>query len=214
MKETKQVSRAGISKLLLQINAVTLRPSNPYKFVSGILSPIYCDNRLILSYPEKRAAIINAFLELIKDKKLIFEIIAGVATSGIPYAALIADKLRKPMVYVRSDAKEHGKGNIIEGKLEKGRKVLLVEDLISTGKSSIAAVKALRNQGVIVNDCIAIFTYNFRSAENNFETNKCNLHTLSDFKILVEVASKEGYIKEHEIKNVLEWSKNPEKWSK
>ena len=199
-----------VSKLLLGINAVTLSPRKPYKFFSGVLSPVYCDNRLILSYHEKRNIIVNAFIEVIKAKKLKFEIIAGVATSGIPFATLLADRLKMPMVYVRSDVKKHGKQNVVEGRLEKGKKVLLVEDLISTGKSSIAAVQALRNNGAVVNDCIAIFTYNFKIAKDNFKANKCNLHVLSDFENLIEVAAKEGYIKKADLGMVLSWNKNPE----
>ena len=201
-----------ISKILLDIQAITLNPAKPYKFVSGILSPIYCDNRLILSHPDKRSVIIKAFLSLIKHHALEFDTIAGVATSGIPYAALIADALSKPMIYVRADAKEHGKGNVIEGKLEPGKTVLIVEDLISTGKSSLAAVDAVRNAGGIVNDCIAIFTYNFPGAIENFKEHSCSLHTLSNFEDLIAVALETGYLKKTEVENVLAWNKHAQIW--
>ncbi|MBI2545632.1 orotate phosphoribosyltransferase [Candidatus Woesearchaeota archaeon] len=203
---------ASISKILLEIKAVTLNPGKPYTFVSGIRSPIYCDNRLILSYPEKRAAIINAFSELIKRNKLGCDIIAGVATSGIPFAALLAEKLGKPMVYVRPDAKKHGKGNMIEGRVEQGKKALVVEDLISTGGSSLAVVEALREAGVRVAECLAIFTYTFKKAADNFEEHNCKLYTLADFPNLIKVAAKQGYIKESELQHVLSWSRNPEQW--
>jgi len=214
MKKNSKFSKEDISRLLLSINAVTLNPSKPYRFVSGILSPIYCDNRLILSYPDKRDFIVNALIELIKNRKLNFDIIAGVATSGIPFAALLADRLKKPMVYVRSDGKQHGKQNIVEGRLEKGRKVLLIEDLISTGKSSIGSLMALRDAGAVVNDCIAIFTYNFKIARDNFMAIKCNLHVLSDFENLIQVAADKGYIRKAELEMVLSWNKHPEAWGR
>ncbi len=202
----------AISKLLLQTQAISLNPQHPYTFVSGIKSPIYCDNRLILSYPEKRDIIVEAYLVLIREKRLVFDVVAGVATSGIPWAALIADRLQKPMIYVRGEAKQHGKGNLIEGRLEQGSGVLLIEDLISTGKSSLAVVAALREAGAHVAACVAIFTYNFKIAAVQFDAANCVLHTLSNFENLVQIASEEGYLEHEDVQHVLAWNKDPENW--
>jgi len=198
-----------VAEILLKANAVTLSPKKPYKFASGILSPVYCDNRILMSYPKERSIITNFFIKLIKNKKLKFNIIAG-----IPWAAFIAQRLKKPMIYVRKEAKEHGKENLIEGKLEKGKKVLVIEDLISTGSSSIAAVNAVRSANCIVTDCLAIFTYEMKKSKNLFENEKCKLHALSNFRALVDVASKSGYIRKDDKERALRWSKDSENWEK
>ena len=203
-----------VAGILLKVNAVTLNPKKPYKYTSGILSPIYCDNRILMSYPKEREIIIDFFIELIEKKKLEFDIIAGTATAGVPWAAWISQRLKKPMIYVRKESKDHGKENLIEGKMEKGKKVLVIEDLISTGSSSIAAVRAVRKAGGIVKECCAIFTYNMNKSKILFGEEKCRLHALSNFKVLVETASKSGYIKNDDKALVLSWSKNPEKWCK
>ena len=201
-----------IAKLLLNIKAITLNLKEPYRYTSGLLSPVYCDNRLIISYPNKRKIIINAFLHLIEKNRLRFDVVAGTATAGIPHAAWIADRLNIPMVYVRGKAKAHGKQNQIEGRLQNGQKALVVEDLISIGKSSIAVGLALRKCGSWVTDCVAIFSYQLPQAIQNFSEAHINCYTLSNFHTLVEVAVKENYITEKEKQKALAWSKNPEEW--
>ena len=201
-----------VAEILLKLNAVTLSPKKPYKYAPGILSPIYCDNRIILSYPKERGAIVDFYIESIKKNELDADVIAGTATAGIAWAAWIAEKLGKPMIYIRSSSKDHGKENLIEGKLEKGQKVLVVEDLVSTGGSSLNAVRAAREAGGVVSDCIAIFTYGMEKARCSFEKEKCRLIALSDFSELVEVASGKGYIKKEDKGIVLKWNKNPEGW--
>jgi len=206
--------KEDIAKLLLKLKAVSLRLSKPYKFSSGILSPIYCDNRIIMSYPKEREVIVNSFLKIIKQKRIGCDFIAGTATAGIPWAAFLALKLNKPMIYVRKASKEHGKENLIEGKLEKGKKVLLIEDLVSTGGSSLDAVKSIRKAGGKVVICMAIFDYQFKSSSLDFKENNVKLITLTDFKTLVEVAIKEKYINKKDKKILMKWNKNPKKWKK
>ncbi len=202
------------AKILLEIKAVTLKPEKPYRYASGILSPIYCDNRLLMFYVDEREQIINYFIQTIKQNNLQFDIIAGTSTAGIPHAAWLAEKLKKPMIYIRSKAKEHGKANQVEGKLEKGQKVLVIEDLISTGGSSVAAVEAAREAGGIVTDCLAIFTYEMQKAKDRFKQADCNVITLSNFSTLIRIAGENNYISTDSVKNVLEWSKDPAGWGK
>ncbi len=203
-----------VAKILLEIKAVTLRPSEPFKWVSGIYAPIYCDNRLIISYPEKRLAVVNSFLDVIKQNNLEFDVVAGTATAGISWAAWIAKELGKPMIYVRNKSKDHGKENQVEGKLEEGQKVLVVEDLISTGGSSFGAVEAIREARGIANDCIAIFTYEMEKSIKKFEEGKCNLFTLSNFSTLIKTAVENNFINEKEMQPALDWSKDPSGWGK
>ncbi len=203
-----------IANILLDVRAITLSPSKPYRFVSGIFSPIYCDNRLLMSYPEKRKKIIDYFVEVIRERNLDFDVVAGIASSGIPHAAWIAERLGKPMIYIRKKTKEHGKENLIEGKLEKGQKVVIVEDLISTGSSSVNGVEAVRDQGGIVENCLAIFTYEMEKAKENFRNAKCELIPLSDFTTLIEIAEEKDYIKPEERLKTLEWNKDPQNWGK
>lgn len=202
----------NIARSLLEIKAVTLRTDPPYTWASGIKAPIYCDNRLLMSYKEKRHMVRDGFASIIKEHGLQFDIVAGVATSGIPHAAWLADILDLPMIYARSKPKDHGKENLVEGKLEKGQKVLVIEDLISTGGSSLQAIEGIRQAGGIVDDCLAIFTYQMEKSKTAFEDANVNLYTLSNFSTLVEVATESGYIKPEEKENVLEWSKSPETW--
>lgn len=202
------------AELLLKTNAVTLRTNPPYKWVSGILAPIYTDNRLLLSYPEEREKVIEFFLQALKANNVNFDVVAGVSTSGIPWAAWVADKLNKPMVYVRSAEKDHGKDNLIEGKLEKGSHVIVIEDLISTGSSSLAAVDAIRKAGCHVECCIAIFTYELEKSRINFQQANCKLIALTNFRTLIETATEQGYLKDGEKKAVLEWNKNPDGWGR
>jgi orotate phosphoribosyltransferase len=201
-----------IAKLLLEIKAVSLNVHEPFRYTSGIISPIYTDNRLIISYPDKRKIIIEAFLDLIKREKLVFDVVAGTATAGIPHAAWISNALEKPMVYVRAKAKEHGKQNQIEGHLEKNQRAIVIEDLISTGKSSIAAAEALRESGGIVDDCLAIFTYGLPTALSSFTNAKVKCHALTNFQTLLETAVTLGYINQQEMEIAQNWNKNPSKW--
>jgi orotate phosphoribosyltransferase len=198
-----------IAEVLLRVKAVTLSPGKPYTYASGIRSPIYCDNRILISHVVERKEVVDAFLEMIEE--LEFDVIAGTATAGIPWAAWVASKLDKPMVYIRGKAKEHGKGNQIEGGLSSGQKVLVVEDLISTGGSSREAVDAVRAAGCEVVACAAIFTYEMKKATAKFEDIK--LMTLTKFSTLVEVANKTDYIDEEQKQNILEWNKDPEGWA-
>ncbi len=203
-----------LAELLLKSEAIMLRPQKPFKFTSGILSPIYCDNRLLLSKVDERERIVDAYIRKIKDERLEFDVVAGIATASIPWAALIAEKLKKPMIYIRKAAKDHGKENLIEGGLEKGQRVLVVEDLVSTGGTSLSSVEAARKEGAVADVCLAIFTYEMETAIKGFEEAKCRLLTLSNFTALVEIAAKKGYIKKGEIELLKDWSRNPEEWGR
>ncbi len=203
-----------VAELLLKSEAIMLRPQKPFKFSSGILSPIYCDNRLLLSKISERERIVDAYIRKIKDERLEFDVVAGIATASIPWAALIADRLKKPMIYIRKAAKDHGKENLIEGGLEKGQRVLVVEDLVSTGGTSLSSVEAARKEGAVVDVCLAIFTYEMEIAINAFMEANCRLLTLSNFSSLVDIAAKKGYIKEGEIELLKKWSRNPKEWGK
>lgn len=200
-----------IAKKLLQIKAIKLSPQKPFTWASGIQSPIYCDNRIALSFPEVRNFIIDAFVR----SSQAYEggtAIAGVATAGIAHGALLADRLDLPFAYVRSKAKAHGRQNLIEGQLEQGAKVLVVEDLISTGGSSLQAVQALREYGVEVLGTLAIFTYGFQKATDAFAKADCPLHTLSNYEVLIQEALREEYIKEDELELLKKWREAPESW--
>lgn len=201
-----------ISKVLLESKAVTLSPKKPYTFVSGIKSPIYTDNRLLIGIPQARREVVNCFMFLMKEQNIKADAIVGTATAGIPWAALLAEKLNLPMAYVRSEKKEHGKGKQIEGFLKQGCTVVLVEDLISTGSSSINSIKALREEGFHVDNCIAIFDYGLKKSKDNFKSINVTSYSLTNFKALADVAAKQKYIKETEKKMVLEWNKDPDVW--
>lgn len=203
-----------VAEILLRIKAVTLSPDKPYKYTSGILSPIYCDNRLLMSYPEERIKIRDFFIETIKEKNIDFDTIAGIPTSGIPHAAWLADKLKKPMIYIRDKAKEHGNKSLIVGKLEKGQKVLVIEDVFSTGSSSSSVIKVIRDAGCIIEYCLAIFSYELKQIKENFDKLNCKPTALSNLLTLIDVAVKNNYLKEEDKEKVLEWIKNPEKWGK
>lgn len=203
-----------VAEILLKNNAVTLSLDKPFTYTSGIISPIYCDNRLLMSLVSERTRIVDFYIEAIKKNGIDADVIAGTESAGIPWSAWIADRLNKPMIFVRKKHKDHGKENRIEGFLQKGAKVLVIEDLISTGGSSLAAVEAVREQGGDVLACLAIFSYQMSSAEKNFSDAKCMLIALSNFGTLVRVAAEKGYIKKEEQALVLEWSKNPEQWGR
>jgi len=206
------MDKKDVAKLLLEKRAVTLNPGQPYTFASGIKSPIYCDNRLLISYPDAREKIVDAFLKTIKENKIEFDIVAGTATAGIAWAAWISEKLKKPMVYIRSNAKEHGKGNAVEGKIGMGDKVLVIEDLISTGGSIIGAIDGVLSAKGIVIACLAIFTYEMESAKEKFSERNLPCYALTDFTTLIDTAVNNNYIGEEEKGKVLEWNKNPEEW--
>lgn len=195
---------------LLSIKAVRLEPNHPFTWASGWKSPIYCDNRKTLSYPVVRTYIRDQFVQLIKSKYPQVELIAGVATGAIAQGALVAQELGLPFVYVRSAAKNHGLENLIEGEFKAGQKVVVVEDLISTGGSSLQAVEALRNAGCEVLGMVAIFTYGFQKAVDNFVHANCVLDTLSDYNALIDLAQKTGYVKEEEVSKLKEWRLSPE----
>jgi orotate phosphoribosyltransferase len=200
------------AEYLLQINAIKLQPSNPFTWASGWKSPIYCDNRKTLSFPEVRSYIRDSFAELVKVLYPDTDVIAGVATGAIAHGALVADKLGLPFIYVRSGAKEHGLGNQIEGFYEAGQKVVVIEDLVSTGGSSLSAVKALREAGCNVLGMIAIFTYEFKKASDAFAAENCILHSISNYSVLIETAVKSGYIGESEVETLRKWRVDPSAW--
>ena len=201
-----------IAQKLLQINAIKLNPTNPYTWASGWKSPIYCDNRKILSFPEVRDLVKNEFVNLLNAVYGKPDIIAGVATGAIAHGALVADLLNLPFIYIRSASKSHGLENLIEGVLEAGQKVIVIEDLISTGGSSIKAVQAIREKNAEVVGMLAIFTYGFSQAELNFEKANCKLHTLSNYNALINKALQSGYIAQDQVNLLTDWRKNPETW--
>lgn len=203
-----------IAKDLLDIQAVFLRPNDPYTWASGIKSPIYCDNRLTLSYPKVRKDVEEGLAKLIKENYPDCECLMGTATAGIAHAALTADILDLPMGYVRGGAKSHGRNNRIEGLVKPGMKVVVVEDLISTGGSSLECVDALREAGCEVIGMVAIFTYGLPKATANFEAKECSFHTLSNYDTLVEVAVENDYIKPEDLEKLKQWKKDPndESW--
>ncbi len=202
---------AQIAQILLETKAVKISIDPPFTWTSGITSPIYCDNRILISFPGKREAIVNAFCELVKPLKP--DCIAGTATAGIPWASFVAYELDLPMVYVRPEPKAHGVGKQIEGYLPEGQKVVLVEDLISTGGSSIKVAKVLQEQGKAdVISVLAIVTYEMAASKKTFEEAKIPLTTLTNFTSLLDEVKKQGYLDESQVKTVLEFSKDPPGW--
>ncbi len=212
IENNKKLKSLIISEALLETNAVQLNIKNPFTFVSGIKSPIYCDNRYIIGFPKYRKIIVNAFIDILKNKD--FDIIAGTATAGIPWASFIANELDKPLCYIRAEKKEHGKGKQIEGAECKGKKLILIEDLISTGLSSIKAFEAAKEEGAIGLEIISIFSYEFEKASKNFENAKIKFSSLSDFSTLIKIAKDKKFISEGDFQIAVEWNKNPEEWQK
>jgi orotate phosphoribosyltransferase len=200
------------AEYLMQINAIKLQPSNPFTWASGWKSPIYCDNRKTLSFPEVRSFICNSFVSMIRELYPNAELIAGVATGAIAHGVMVADKLELPFIYVRSGAKEHGLGNQIEGHFEHGQKVVVIEDLISTGGSSLNAVTALRDSGCEVLGMVAIFSYQFKKASDAFAACNCKLDTLSNYSVLIDTALKTGYIGQAEVETLKNWRVDPANW--
>lgn len=205
---------AEVAGDLLNIGAIKLSPEKPFTWASGWKSPIYCDNRLSLSYPDVRSKIKTALGLAISNSFNGIDVIAGVATAGIPQGALVAEELGLPFIYVRSKSKGHGLQNMIEGKIEKGQKVLLVEDLVSTGGSSLAAAEALREAGADVAGMVAIFTYGFQVSEDNFNEKKVDLVVLSDYNHLLNHAQDERMFENDTLKTLKEWREDPGSWGK
>ncbi|MDD5911282.1 MAG: orotate phosphoribosyltransferase [Bacteroidales bacterium] len=213
MESTQTVEQA-VAKSLLDIKAVLLRPNEPFTWASGWLSPIYCDNRKLLSYPQARENVCRWMADIIKEKYADADVIAGVATGAIAHGYLVAHMLQKPFVYVRPKPKDHGTGSQIEGILPVGSKVVVVEDLISTGKSSLAAVRALYEAGADVLGMVAIFSYNFNHARKAFEDADVELTTLSNYDTLISVAHQIGYVKDEDIDILREWRYSPSTWGR
>jgi len=207
-------SALKIAEFLLQIKAIKLQPNKPFVWASGWNSPIYCDNRVTLSYPKVRTFIRQEFVKAIMDNFGKPDVIAGVATGGIAQGALVAQELGLPFVYIRSEAKKHGLTNLIEGVIEKGQSVVVIEDLISTGGSSLNAVKALRDAGCEVKGMAAIFSYGFKDAVDNFKKAKCKMISLSNYEVLIKQAVQSKYVTESDLLSLQEWRENPSVWKK
>ena len=203
-----------VAKSLLQINAIILQPNNPFKWAAGWNSPIYCDNRKTLSHPEIRNFIRQGLAAIVKNHYKSANLIAGVATAGIPHGALVAEELGLPFIYVRSKVKEHGKQNQIEGVFEEGQSVVLIEDLISSGKSSLEAAATLKDAGMLVKGIASIFTYGFDAATKNFSKANCKYISLCDYNTLLQQAIAQQYIEEADLSILKEWRENPSTWKK
>jgi len=212
VKKTDETS-LQVAKLLLEIKAVKLSPDKPFRWASGWNSPIYCDNRITLSYPKVRTFIRQQLANVIGSQLGEVDVIAGVATAGIPQGALVAEALGLPFIYVRSSAKEHGMGNQIEGVVQPNARVVLVEDLISTGGSSLKAAQAVRDAGMQVTAIVSVFTYGFPQAEENFQNAKVESISLTDYSTLLQVAQENNYIAESDLQKLNAWRETPESWT-
>ena len=201
------------AKSLLQINAIKLNPKNPFQWASGWNSPIYCDNRIALSFPEVRNFLAEKLADQVRSLYGEGNVIAGVATGAIGIGMLVAQRLDAPFIYVRPEAKSHGRQNQIEGNLEKGQSVVVIEDLISTGKSSLNAVRALKNSNAEVKGMVALFTYGFDVASDNFAAEEVKLHTLCDYDHLLEVGVASNYVDKNDLELLRSWKKDPANWS-
>ena len=203
-----------VAKTLLQINAIILEAENPFTWASGWKSPIYCDNRKILSFPESRTFIRQSLANVIQKQYGSSNLIAGVATGAIAHGALVAEEMGLPFIYVRSAKKGHGKQNMIEGAYTSGQSVIVIEDLISSGKSSLEAVETLREEGLNVKGLISIFTYGFNAATENFKKADCEFISLCNYSTLLQEAVKQEYINESDVEILEKWRENPSKWGK
>ncbi len=214
MKSFNNEPALKVAEFLLQIKAVKLQPNAPFTWASGWKSPIYCDNRKTLSYPKVRTFIRQQFVQSILEKFGKPDVIAGVATGGIAHGVLVAEEMGLPFVYIRSEAKKHGLTNMIEGVIESGQSVVVIEDLISTGGSSLKAVEALRAAGCEVKGMAAIFTYGFQAALDEFKKSKCEVITLCDYQTLIKQALLSSFISEKELKSLEIWREDPSNWPK
>lgn len=203
-----------IAEKLLEIEAVALRPNEPFTWTSGLKSPIYCDNRLTMAYPEIRDLIAEGFAAIIRERYPDAEVIAGTATAGIPHAAWVAQKLNLPMAYIRDKAKGHGKQNQIEGRIAPGQKVVVIEDLISTGGSSLKAALAVREAGAEVSAVLAIFSYQFEQAASAFAAERLPLETLSNYSELITAAVRKGVVASGDVAALQGWRENPQSFGK
>jgi orotate phosphoribosyltransferase len=211
--EQKNIGRE-VAKALLEIGAVKFVLENPITFSSGIKSPIYIDNREFPYHPEQWQTVIEGFKNIIKNDKISYDVIAGVAVGGIPHSAALSFLLKKPSIFVRKEIKEHGTKSLIEGGNIKNKKVLLVEDLVSTGKSSLSAVRTLCDEGAMVNDVLVIFNYEYTEAKKNFTNAGVNIHSLTSLPTILEEAKKLGILTEEQVVEIKKWSDNPHEWGK
>ena len=209
----EQETALALANFLLQIKAIKLNPASPFTWASGLKSPIYCDNRITLSFPNIRTFIREAFVKKCIERYGKPDLIAGVATGGIPQGALVAQDLGLPFCYVRSEAKSHGLNNQVEGIVPQGASVVVIEDLVSTGKSSLAAVEALREKGANVKGMMAIFTYQLDAATEAFKKANCDLVTISNYEALIKKAVEENYVSDDQMASLIKWRKSPQKWS-
>ena len=203
-----------VAKILLEINAITLNPKKPFRYASGILSPVYTDCRVIMAYPKKRRLIRDLYIDAIKKSGVSFDVVAGTATAGIPHAAWISDKLNLAMVYVRGKAKDHGKENLMEGIIQNGQEAIVIEDLVSTGESCITSANAVRDAGGKVSHVFSIISYGMKKSADNLKANKLKLVSLTNFSDVVALAGKLGYLNKKEMSTVLDWTKDPPVWGK
>ncbi|MGL4599197.1 MAG: orotate phosphoribosyltransferase [Bacteroidia bacterium] len=211
---TNAETASKVAEFLLQIKAVKLQPAQPFTWASGWKSPIYCDNRKTLSHPKIRTYIRQQFVACIQANFPRPDVIAGVATGAIAQGALVAEEMGLPFVYVRPEPKKHGLGNLIEGEISAGQSVVVIEDLISTGGSSLKAVEALREAGCDVKGMAAIFTYGFPNAQANFEAAQIPLITLTDYPAMIREGLKNGYVEENQLETLAAWRENPDTWGK
>ncbi|SHI46838.1 orotate phosphoribosyltransferase [Tangfeifania diversioriginum] len=209
-----ETTQKEVSKKLLELNTIKIQPLSPFTWASGWKSPIYCDNRKILSYPDTRSFIRDKFAEIIRKKYPQAEVIAGVATGAIAHAVLVADVLGLPFIYVRSKPKGHGLENLIEGEMKPGQKVVVIEDLVSTGVSSLKAAEAVNNFGAEVIGMVSIFTYNFSLARENFKKANIELTPLSRYQVLIDTALEMGEISKDQVETLMKWREDPANWGK
>lgn len=202
-----------IARVLLEIGAVGFKPSEPLTFKSGIVSPVYVDNRIFPYYPEKFQLVIEGFENKAKEGGFNFEIVGGIATGGIPYSAVLGYRMKKPSIYVRKESKGYGKDKRVEGGEVKDKRVLLVEDLVTTGGSSLSGVKALRDEGAIVENCLVIVSYGFEEAINSFENEKVKLYALTSFPVILEEALEMGKLTNEEAETIKDWLSDPHGWA-
>ncbi len=211
---SKDDTALKIAEFLLQIKAIKLQPAEPFTWASGWKSPIYCDNRISLSHPKIRTFIRQALVKSIEEKFGRPDAIGGVATAAIAQGALVAEAMGLPFVYIRSSPKDHGRENLIEGEIKAGQSIVVIEDLISTGQSSLKAVNALRDAGCRVNGMVSIFTYGFKMATDNFKKEKCPVYSLCNYDVLIEKALDSKYVSDKDLKTLKAWRESPDSWGK